>query len=370
MTTVESTDQSIQNNTYHNTIHPSNISHNNHNVSGNPVKPKHHQTKKVWITVTLALIVSFVALNAVAFNQARAMLTFSPIGERTASPEALSFLGKVEVLLFGVVLPKPMNQATPAEHGLAFETHTIDVGDVDVGDDIKLDGWYIPKEGSKGLVVLFHGYGGEKSGELPSAVAFHHLGYSTFLVDFRGSGGSSGYQTSVGYWEAIDVVETVQYVEKLEKGPIILVGRSMGGAAVLRAVDLGMIDPDGLIIEAVFDDMLSTVKNRFDVMNIPTFPAAHLLVFWAGQQIGVLGFTHNPADYAQGVKVPVLMLHGAHDTRVTLTQAERLFDQIGSQDKRFELFTESSHADILEKEPQKWRQVIQSFLDNDVAQPD
>ena len=37
----------------------------------------------------------------------------------------------------------------------------------------------------------------------------HDLGYACFLVDFRGSGGSSGDATTIGYREADDVVRSV-----------------------------------------------------------------------------------------------------------------------------------------------------------------
>lgn len=46
-----------------------------------------------------------------------------------------------------------------------------------------------------------------KASMLPAAKAFHDLGYKVVLVDFRGSGGSTGEGTTVGYREAEDFVK-------------------------------------------------------------------------------------------------------------------------------------------------------------------
>ena len=56
---------------------------------------------------------------------------------------------------------------------------------------MNLHAWHIPLEGSTRLAVLFHGYGGAKSALLAEARLFRELGFSTLLVDFRGSGQSS-----------------------------------------------------------------------------------------------------------------------------------------------------------------------------------
>jgi alpha-beta hydrolase superfamily lysophospholipase len=66
-------------------------------------------------------------------------------------------------------------------------------------------------------------------------------------------------------------------------------------------------------------------------MGLPTFPAAQLLVFWGGVQQGFNGFRHNPAEYARSVKCPVLMMHGEHDSRVTVEQARNIFDNLGER---------------------------------------
>ena len=264
----------------------------------------------------ILVLVAFVALNVIAFLQARGMTHFAPAGTRTKPAELLSFSEKCGVLLTGVTLPKPVNEKTPADFGLPFETASIKST-----HEISLEAWLIAKPDSKGLVLLFHGYGASKDSLLPVAKVLHELGYETMLVDFRGSGGSSGLETSIGYHEAEDVAAVFEYAKKLKPGrPVILYGASMGASAVLRSVHAQNVQPDALILECPFDRLLSTVQMRFKAMKLPSFPLAHLLVFWGGVQQGFNGFGHNPAEYARSVHCPVLLMHGDSDARISVEQ--------------------------------------------------
>jgi alpha-beta hydrolase superfamily lysophospholipase len=312
-------------------------------------------------SITGTIIFSLVLFNLLAYRHAQAMLHFAPGGDRTAKPEALTTWQKVAVLLTGVNIPKPKNDTTPDELGLEYETHRYRVN-----NDVELEAWYIPHPQPKGIVLMFHAYAVSKSSLLPEAQAFNEIGYDTFLVDFRGSGGSNQSETSIGFYEAEDVAASVEYVQsKLGKGNIVLYGQSMGGAAILRAVAEEGVRPQGVIIEAVFDRMLSTVANRFVSMGVPPFPNAQVLIFWGGMINGHSGFKHNPIDYAGRVECPVLMLHGTADERATLAQAEAVFEQIRSQ-KRLETFEGVGHESYLEAEPEQWKGVIRQFLSQQV----
>ena len=59
----------------------------------------------------------------------------------------------------------------------------------------------------------------------------------------------------------------------------------MGAASVLRSVHSCGVQPDAIIAESVFDRMLTTVRHRFELMGVPSFPCAELLVFWGGRQL-------------------------------------------------------------------------------------
>ena len=211
-------------------------------------------------------------------------------------------------------------------------------------------------------MILFHGYTGEKSGLLPEAKAFLEMGLSVLLVDFRGSGDSSESYTTIGFDEAEDVAAAVRYAQaQLPHRKLILYGQSMGAAAVLRAVHSCGVRPDAIIVEAVFDRMLNAVRHRFELMGVPSFPGAELLVFWGGRQAGFNGFGHNPVRYAASVDCPILFLHGAADPRARVEEARRVFDAVPAL-KRFTEFPGIGHVACIIRYPDEWRKSVGQFL--------
>ena len=319
-----------------------------------------HWVKKRRKTAGLAaVLVLFLALNGVAYMHAHAMTHFVDGGRHTPRPKRLSTAQKAKVLLTGVRIPRPVNTVEPAKYGLRFAVHQF-AGP----SDVELEGWHVPCSDSLGLCILFHGYAGCKSALLAEAQGWRNVGYETFLVDFRGCGGSSGRITTVGYHEAEDVVAAFEFCRReLTDRPIVLYGQSMGAAAVLRAVSSHKLQPRAVVVECPFDRLLSTAKNRFAAMGVPSFPFAELLVFWGGVQHGFSGLEHNPVDYACRVDCPVLLMNGEHDNRVTKAQATAIFDNL-SGDKQLVIFPETGHESCVKRDPVRWESAIAGFLDD------
>jgi len=165
------------------------------------------------LSLGLFLLGGLILLNLIAYMHAHAMTHFTPSGSRTPNPEDLSKWQKVRVVFCGVNIPRPVNETDPGRLELPFETRHLRTK-----DDVNLEGWYIPppEPGAKGLVALFHGYSASKASLLREAHAFHDLGYATFLVDFRGSGGSDGNDTTIGVAEAADSPRLVAAMSEVQ----------------------------------------------------------------------------------------------------------------------------------------------------------
>jgi len=315
-----------------------------------------HAVRRIAVA-TAFVVAGIVALNLLAYNHARAMLHFTTGGDRTSKPEALGLRQKAKVLLAGVNIPRPIGRIPPSD--LAPDCRPLTI---DAPDGITLDAWYCDRGKTTPLVMLFHGYAAEKTELLAEARAFLGLGCSVMLVDFRGSGGSSESYTTIGVLEADDVAAVVRYAEKvLSHSRVVLFGQSMGAVAVLRAIRDHGIQPDAVILEAVFDTMLNTVRNRFRAMHIPSFPSAQLLVFWGGRQWGFDGFRHNPADYALSVQCPALFMHGQDDPRATLDEGRRVFDQIPGT-KEFVVFDKTGHESYIATHPAEWQRAVGKMI--------
>ncbi|MCE9613034.1 MAG: alpha/beta fold hydrolase [Lentisphaerae bacterium] len=323
------------------------------------------QRRPRWARVAAALLLGVLALNGLAYRHAYAMMHFAPVGgPRPPRPENLAWADKLTLLVRGVTIPRPVNTTTPAAYDLPFRVCMIPEASA-----VRLEGWLIPHDQPRGLVVLFHGYQAAKSSLLPEARVYHALGYSCLLVDFRGSGGSSGNETTLGCREADDVAAAFAYARGVAEGrPIILHGFSMGAAAILRAVALQGVKPDAIVLEAVFDRMLGTIRNRFRLLGVPAFPAApaaRMLIFWGGVSCHFNGFRHNPVDYAARVATPTLLLGGTTDRRATEAEVRAVYDALAGP-KFLEIFEGVGHVSFLGARPRKWQFVVDAFLNSQV----
>ena len=175
--------------------------------------------------------------------------------------------------------------------------------------------WLLTADSSKGTVIIFHGFGGQKSSMLDKAEIFLKMRYSTLLVDFMGSGGSEGSQTTIGFYEALEVKDAFEYIKSKGEKNIILFGTSMGAVAIMKAEKDHKLSPSAIIIECPFGTMLQTVEARFKAMKVPAFPMASLLVFWGGYENDFNAFNHNPVDYAKQIYCPTLLLYGEKDIK-------------------------------------------------------
>jgi alpha-beta hydrolase superfamily lysophospholipase len=311
-----------------------------------------------WVrAILLLLAIGFAGLNFLAYRQGGAMMHFQRDGTRTRAPEALSVWQKLRVLVCGVNIPRPHGQGNPSSVGLPFREVVIPGT-----NGIRLGGWFCPRKEAETLVVQFHGYAADKSRLLAEARQFHELGCAVLLVDFRGSGQSSEDVTTVGYAEAEDVAAVAAYAREQWPGlRQVFFGQSMGAAAVLRAVSRCGVRPDAVILEAVFDTMSNTVRHRFTAMRLPSFPAAELLIFWGGWQMGFNGFEHNPVAYARDVTCPALVMHGGGDTRAYLQDGRRVFDQLRGP-KTFVEFAATGHEPYVRRRREEWRNAVHALL--------
>lgn len=298
------------------------------------------------------LFLMLVFVNAVAFFHAYKFTHFDASATRKIeNAYELSLGEKLGLLLTGADMPRPENKATPHRR---FET-------VRLQSNKEIVCWYIPKDSAIGTVALFHGYGGEKSTLLDKAEVFYQLGYNTLLVDLMGAGGSEGVQTTIGFKEAEQVKTCVAYLKQRREQNIVLFGTSMGAAAIMKAMDDEPLPVRSLVLECPFSTLLQTVRNRFDMMGAPSFPMAHLLVFWGGTQNGFNGFAHNPAEYAQRITLPTLLLWGEKDDRVKRAETTEIFHNLAGP-KKLVTYPMAGHENYLLKYREQWTADVAQFL--------
>lgn len=291
-------------------------------------------------------------MNIIAFFHSYKFTHFTENNsEKTKSPEKLTSLEKINTLFFGVNNPKPKNVKLPTQN---YEVVKLKSNKV-------IECWLVRNEKQNGTVILFHGYGGEKSSMIDKSNEFIKMGFSTLLVDFMGSGNSERNQTTIGYKEAEEVKTAFDYINENGEKNIYLFGTSMGSVAIMKCINDYKIKPKGIIIECPFGTMYQTVCARFNKMNAPTFPMAGILLFWGGIQNGFWGFSHNPTEYAKNINCPTLLLYGEKDKSVSRNEIDEIYKNLKGI-KNLNIYKKTGHENYLLKNKVEWNKNITEFI--------
>lgn len=309
------------------------------------------RTKKILKRIGWALLMLFLLVNLFAGFHAYKFTHYSDTKAPKTDPRKLSLAGKLKTICFGVDNPRPVNLRKPAQ---PFET-------VHLQSYERIECWYIKTPQAKGSVILFHGYSGEKSSMLDKSDEFLAMGYNTLLVDFMGSGGSGGNQTTIGYKEAKDVKAAYDHLQATGEKNIYLFGTSQGAVAVLKALHDYPIKPTAIIIECPFATLYQAAAARFKAVGVPVFPLTSFLVFWGGVENGFWGFAHQPVEYARSVKVPTLLFYGEKDERVQRQEINDIYNNLAGK-KELVTFKEAGHINYLKKYRNEWHTATSQFL--------
>jgi uncharacterized protein len=309
-----------------------------------------NKTKKSLLKLIAFL---FIMMNVVAYFHAYKFTHFALTDvAKTKNAKELSVFDKLKTLFLGINNPRPTNKSLPLR---PYEV-------VNLQSSKRIECWHIKVPNSRGTVAIFHGFSGNKASMLDKSEVFNQLGFSTFLVDFIGSGGSEGNETTIGVKEAEDVKICFDYLKNTQKeSNIVLFGTSMGAAAILKAAESYSILPNSAIIECPFGSMYKTTCARFRQMNVPCFPMAGLLVFWGGVQHNFWAFSHNPEAYSKRVNFPILLLYGEKDKSVSREEIDAIYQNLNNK-KVLKTYPEAGHDNYLKHYKTAWTNDISAFL--------
>ncbi|MCX6116282.1 MAG: alpha/beta fold hydrolase [Proteobacteria bacterium] len=299
-----------------------------------------------------------ILFNYLAAIHVYSLTQFAEHGKRSPFFAEMTLKEKVETAFFGLSIPKPRARRFPHDVGLNYQSIVLKTS-----DGVSVRGWDIRASPTKGVILMLHGYGGEKSRLLDEAIAFIELGLHPILIDFRGHGESDSIATTIGYKEVEEIKSALQFIRKAYPGKeIFLYGKSMGAAAALRAAGPGQEKVSGLILECPFDGLVEAIRNRMYFFNAPRYGIPDLLMLWGSILGGFNGYNHNPTTYAEWIRVPTLMMGGADDSRAKPEEIEKVYLALPSSQKKLKIFSRTGHNDIFQKNKRDWKSNIQDVV--------
>ena len=230
-------------------------------------------------------------------------------------------------------------------------------------DKLKLHAFVYPKEGSKKVAIMCHGYRGtarrDFSGQGPEML---RLGISVILIDERAHGQSEGHSITFGLKEQKDVLSWVKYAKERfgEDVEIILCGISMGGATVLFCADqienakiladCPFVSPEALLRNTIVNMKLNPTIC-FPLLNLSSIIFGHANMKKEGASKHVTNSKNNK----------ILIIHGDNDTLVPHKMTEALYE--ANKDKiQYELFPGATHGMSYLYDTPRYKKVVEEFI--------
>lgn len=160
-----------------------------------------------------------------------------------------------------------------------------------------------PAPGARGTLLLFHGNGEVAADYDDTWPRYAELGAALAVAEFRGYGQATGAPTlRLAIDDAAAIAEAVP-----GDGPLIVMGRSLGGAAAHALYAQPVARMAGVILESAFSDLAGLIARR-GLAPPATFREDELATFDPLRKI------------ARGT-LPLLVLHGAEDEIVVPAEA-------------------------------------------------
>ena len=263
---------------------------------GSPVADRHHGQRRFYLLLSLLLIAVF----------------------------GCSILNRYIFIL------KKELPATPEKYGIAYQ----EVWFPSAAGPL-LNGWFIPSEQGRPLIVFFHGNAGNLSDNLGYIRLLHGSGFPIFIFDYRGFGKSEGTPLRENdlYQDARGALSYLARQGWRHDG-IIMFGQSLGAAVALQmALEA---KPAGLVMESSFTSIAEVVKY--------VSPLAYFTVGWWS-----INFPFDNAAKIGRSDVPLLLIHGDHDPVVPVEMTRRLF--VRARDpKMLYIIDGGGHCDVFERD--------------------
>ena len=223
------------------------------------------------------------------------------------------------------------------------------------GVDVTLAGWKVPaRTARRGTILYLHGVADNRGSAMAAAQRFPDRGFDVVAYDSRAHGDSGGDFCTYGFYEKQDLRRVL---DTLDKGPIVVIGSSLGGAVAIQAAA-----EDSRITAVVaaesFSDLRTVATERAPwFFTSDSIRASFALAESRGQfRVDEV----SPMAAARHIQVPVFLLHGAEDHETRPEHTRRIFDALGGR-KRLLIVPGVGHNQSLQ--PWAWSE-IENWIDS------
>jgi hypothetical protein len=224
-----------------------------------------------------------------------------------------------------------LDGSIPADYQFDLKSNYEEIN-LKADDGANLNAIHFKTENSKGVILYFHGNGGDLRRWAKVTEYYVGLDYDVIVMDYRGYGKSTGKRTEVKLMS--DAAMFYDYaLNHYREDEITLYGRSLGtGIASYLA---SRRDSKQLILETPYYDFKSVAQRYY-----PIFP------------VGLaLRFNFKSHIYLKDAKCPIYIFHGTEDEVVPYASAKKLYKSIPAGQARFFSIEGGKHKNLIDFEP-------------------
>ncbi len=265
-------------------------------------------------------------------------------------------------------LGRQLTAPTPRQVGLPPDDFPAQVVHVASDSGSLLAGWLHEADQPVAAALLLHPLRGDRSVMLGRARLLAAHGYHVLCLDFQAHGESPGQRITMGHLEAMDAAAGVGELRRRYPGlPVVAVGCSLGGAAVLLADH--QQPPDALVLEAVFADVTNAIRHRLQMrLGRPGRWLSPLLTLQMKWFLDVDPADLRPSDRMTQVSSPVLLIYGEEDRHAPADDGEALRANVAAGvPLEWWLVPAAGHVDFLRHDPDEYQQRVLGFLSRHLA---
>lgn len=212
---------------------------------------------------------------------------------------------------------------SPADVGLPFQDVSLPTE-----NGKSLFGWYIPanRTGRAPVVVAIHGWGGNAETLLPLAGPLHQAGFALLFIDARchGQSDEDSFASMPRFAEDLGhAIDWLKQREDTDQDAIAAIGHSVGAGAVLLSASWRN-DLAAVVSIAAFTHPVAMMRRWFAAKGIPYRPVGWLMLRYVEWVIGHRFDDIAPVNTIRRVTCPTLLVHGAEDTTVPVSEAQAI----------------------------------------------
>ncbi len=233
-------------------------------------------------------------------------------------------------------------------------------------DGLKLHATYFPCEGSKKIVICFHGYTSEGLNDYSTLAIFYlKKGYHLLIVDERAHGKSEGKYIGFG---CLDRYDAKLWIDKMvemhgEDCKILLHGDSMGGATVLMTTGLELPPQVKAAVSdcaftSAWEVFSSVLKNMY---HLPPFPLLNISNMMVKRRAGYRLDECNAKIEVAKAKIPILFIHGEADSFVPCSMVHELYEACKTE-KKLVIVEGAGHVESCYRDAEVYEGTIESFI--------